>query len=196
MNFTSLQVAIASYARRNGDAEFAAMVPTFIEMCESKLNMRLRVAEQETSSTLTPTDSVCTLPTDYLAWRSVKVGDDTLSHIAPEQTDAFDYAGTPKHFSIVGDDLVLWPTTSSDAVLGYYKKIPSLTISAATNWLLTKAPQAYIYGSLVESAPFIGEDARMPMWMQSYEQAIMDLIKADEKYRYFSPVMRVTGYFP
>lgn len=196
MNYTSLQGTIINYARRAGDVEFATLIPTFIEMCESKLNMRLRLAEQETETTLTPTNGVAALPADYLAWRTVKVGTDVLSHISPEQTSRFDYAGTPEYFAIVGDDLVLYPTSSSSVTLGYYKKIPALSTSAATNWVLTKAPQAYIYGSLLEAAPFLGEDQRMPLWMQSFEQSLMDLIKADEKVRFFHPVVRVMGDYP
>jgi hypothetical protein len=194
--YAALQNAIVRWARRTGDMEFSDTVPDFIRMCESKINMRLRLAEQEATATLAPVDGVCDLPANYIAWRSVRVGDATLSQISPEQTDGFRTAGTPRHFSIVGDDLLLWPPGAGDVTLGYYAKVPALTTSAPSNWLLTKAPQVYIYGSLIEAAPFTGEDARMGLWVQSFEQSIMDLIKADEKARYFSPVIRAMGAAP
>jgi hypothetical protein len=194
--YAALQNAIVRWARKTGDMEFSDTVPDFIRLCESKLNMRLRLGAQETSASLTPVDGVCTLPADYLTWRSVKVGTTTLSHISPLQTDAYETAGTPRYFSIAGDELTVWPSGSGVVTLGYYAKIPALTTTGTTNWLLTKAPQVYIYGSLLEAAPFIGEDARMGLWGQSYEQAIMELIKDDEKARYFHPVIRIASCTP
>jgi hypothetical protein len=194
--YAALQNAIVRWARKTGDMEFSDTVPDFIRLCESKLNMRLRVREQEANATLTPTDGVCALPGDYLTWRTVKVGADTLSYISPLQTDVFKTAGTPRHFSITGDELTIWPSGPGVVTLGYYKKIPALTTAATSNWLLAKAPQLYIYGSLLEAAPFTGEDARMGLWGQGYEQAIMDLIKDDEKARYFHPIIRTAGAAP
>ena len=40
----------------------------------------------------------------------------------------------------------------------------ALTDLAPTNWLLTKHPDVYLYGALLESAPYTKEDERINVW--------------------------------
>jgi len=46
--------------------------------------------------------------------------------------------------------------------------VPELTTSATTNWLLTKAPDLYLYGSLVHASPFLMDDQRIPTFASMY----------------------------
>ena len=45
----------------------------------------------------------------------------------------------------------------------YRANIPPLASNGA-NWLLTLAPDLYLYGALLESAPYIKEDGRIQTW--------------------------------
>ncbi|MNN98291.1 hypothetical protein D3C81_2176490 [compost metagenome] len=56
--------------------------------------------------------------------------------------------------------------------LTYRQRIPTLSVSNTTNWLLTNWPNAYLYASLLAATPFIMNDARLPVWGQLYTQAI------------------------
>ena len=49
-----------------------------------------------------------------------------------------------------------------------------------TNALLEEAPDAYLYGSLIASAPFLVEDARLEVWGSLY-RAAMEELKANER---------------
>ena len=49
-----------------------------------------------------------------------------------------------------------------------------------TNALLQEAPDAYLYGSLIASAPFLVEDARLEVWGSLY-RAAMEELKANER---------------
>lgn len=40
------------------------------------------------------------------------------------------------------------------------------------NWLLTAHPDVYLYGTLVESAPYLKDDARVAVWEQRYQDAV------------------------
>ena len=44
-----------------------------------------------------------------------------------------------------------------------------------TNWLLTLAPDIYLYGALLESAPYIKEDARIQTWGLGFKTALDEL---------------------
>jgi hypothetical protein len=56
----------------------------------------------------------------------------------------------------------------------YRANIPSLATNAG-NWLLTLAPDLYLYGTLLESAPYIKEDGRIQTWGLGLTAALNDL---------------------
>ena len=67
-------------------------------------------------------------------------------------------------------ELVPAPTTNTDLALTYYASIPALA-DDDTNWLLDKAPDLYLYASLLEAAPYLKNDQRIPVWMNAAAQA-------------------------
>ena len=62
--YSDLQTAIASWIARQ---DLAANIPDFIALFESVANRRLRLRQQESAATLTPSSGVAALPADYLA---------------------------------------------------------------------------------------------------------------------------------
>ena len=64
----------------------------------------------------------------------------------------------------------------------YYERIQPLDSSNQTNWFTIYAPQALLYGSLLQAMPFLKNDERIPMWQQQYE-AIMQTLMAEDKLR-------------
>jgi hypothetical protein len=56
----------------------------------------------------------------------------------------------------------------------YRQNIPALA-SNTTNWLLALAPDLYLYGALLESAPYIKEDGRIQTWGLGFTAALSDL---------------------
>jgi hypothetical protein len=63
----------------------------------------------------------------------------------------------------------------------YYAKLSKLSTSNTTNWLLTKAPDVYLYGSLLQAAPYLQDDARIQVWAGLYKTGIEELQIADER---------------
>ena len=66
----------------------------------------------------------------------------------------------------------------------YVATVPSLTTAAPTNWLLTKHPDVYLYGSLKASAPYLRDDPRVQMWGNELEQAIEEARLATDREKY------------
>ena len=79
-----------------------------------------------------------------------------------------------------------------NASLVYYARVPTLSVSNTTNWLLTEAPDVYLYGALVHSAPYLKDDARIQVWEALLAQGINNLntSSADAKYGGSGLVMR------
>ena len=49
-------------------------------------------------------------------------------------------------------------------------------------WFTTYAPQALLYGTLLQAMPFLKNDDRVQLWQALYQQA-MDVLVAEDKLR-------------
>lgn len=54
----------------------------------------------------------------------------------------------------------------------YYERVQPLDSSNQSNWFTQYAPQALLYGSLLQAMPFLKNDERMPMWQGNYDRTI------------------------
>jgi hypothetical protein len=61
----------------------------------------------------------------------------------------------------------------------YYERIQPLDSSNQTNWFTIYAPQAMLYGTLLQAMPFLKNDERIPMWQAQYSQ-IMQVLKNED----------------
>ena len=52
---------------------------------------------------------------------------------------------------------------------------PANLTPAITNWLLQTAPDAYLYGTLMEAAPYLHDDERIAVWASGVQAAFADL---------------------
>jgi hypothetical protein len=200
--YDGLKAAVASWLMRD---DLADAIPDFIALAEGRIARTLRVAEMETTASATLIDGVVDLPTDFLeARRLISSGSGAyntpLELITPDfagSNYASGMAGVPSRYTITGNTLTTFPNGGSgDVTMIYYAKPPSLNVGNQTNWLLLKAPEIYLYGALVESAPFMGDDARVQTWMGLFQKAVDDLQAVDNRGRYGSSVCRIRGATP
>jgi hypothetical protein len=61
----------------------------------------------------------------------------------------------------------------------YYERIQPLDSTNQSNWFTQYAPQALLYGSLLQAMPFLKDDERMAMWQSQYSQ-IMEVLKVED----------------
>lgn len=185
-NYSELQTSIASWLNRG---DLSANIPDFITLAEAQLSTDLKTRSMETKATLSTVAGTKTvaLPTDMLEMRRLQVVgtyNQPLSYRSPDEL-SIDYASNmsaqPIVFTVVGSNLELAPIP--DAVysleLTYQQRIPALSVTNTTNWLLTSWPNAYLYGALVAATPFIMNDARIQVWVQLYSQAIESINSVD-----------------
>lgn len=165
--FSELKTAVANWLDRT---DLSSRVPEFISLFEAKVNRRLRLRPQATTSTITMTAGSGTLPTDYLEWKRVTwTGSPTreLSYVTPSALSAFNpdsLSDTPTHFTIEGSTIKVARISNTSLTLLYSQKVPALSDSATTNWLLTSHPDAYLFGSLTMSATFTSDAENGRAW--------------------------------
>jgi hypothetical protein len=92
-------------------------------------------------------------------------------------------SGRPKYFTVVGSEFRFVPTPDASyaSEIVYFAKLTKLSASVATNFLITSSPDIYLYGSLLQAAPYLQDDARIPVWTTLYERALSDLQVADDR---------------
>jgi hypothetical protein len=74
------------------------------------------------------------------------------------------------------------PDVSYDFEVLYYERVQPLDSSNQSNWFTQYAPQALLYGSLLQAMPFLKNDPRTQMWQAMYQQ-YMDILVTEDKLR-------------
>lgn len=186
--YNTLVAAIAEWLARD---DLTARIPDFVTLTEAKINRILLHPRMETRDTLT-VDTLLSnpefldLPTDFQTMRSVRLsgvaGKPRLGFLTQTQMEDYRYSidnvsDRPAFFSIVGDqmELAATPNEDFDVEIVYRANVPAITSTNQTNWLLTLAPDLYLYGSLLEAAPYAKNDARISVWASGFQTTIDQL---------------------
>lgn len=190
MTYTQLQADILAGL---GNVEVEQQIPVFIRLAEAQMQRRLKVRSMLTTITTTYSAEYDDLPADFAGVRSLELSGTptrTLAYIDPDglaQMKAqYATSGRPTHYSIVGSQLRFWPAPSEaypNSRLTYWRVIPALSGANTTNWLLTQAYDAYLYGALVNAASFLG-DKRLTAWAAQFDAALSALEAADHTESY------------
>jgi hypothetical protein len=194
-SYSALQTSIVSWANRLGDLTFAQAVPDFIGLAEARLNRSLRLLEQEASATIPLTDGVGDLPDDYLQYRSATFGGNVLDYYDPQWAAGMDLSGSPSGFAIIGKEIKVYPSGSGNLTLSYFQAIPPLAENA-TNWVLEGYPSLYLYGALLEAAPFLQDDDRLATWGELFARALNEAKASGDMAKFANVSVRVSGPTP
>lgn len=189
-DYASLQTAVINYVARDQDPDFIAYVPMAIQLFEAKANRNLFVRQMETRATALTDGTLAepefiALPADFQSMRRMRLssvaGKPLLDFMSTTQMDEFRSSNAnvidqPRYFTIFGNEIELAPTPDSAYTIEmiYRQNVPALA-GNNVNWLLTQAPDLYLYGALLESMTKIKEDARLQTWVLGYQTALDEL---------------------
>lgn len=203
-NYTQLLAAIANYLARD---DLTSAIPDFVTLAEAKFNRTLFHPRMETRATLTvntlATDpEFLDLPSDFQTIRGVRLsgvtGKPRLNFLTQTQMEDYRYSidnivAQPTYFSILGSQLELAPTPGEDydVEVIYRATIPALA-SNSTNWLLTAAPDVYLYGTLLEAMPYIENDSRVGLWATGLQTVMEQLNSLGDRQSFDSGPTTIT----
>lgn len=199
--YSSLKSSVTDWLQ--GRTDLAPQVDDFIDLAEAEMNRVLRVREMEEYDDLTlDANGEATLPTDYLAWRTVtalaspriEVQYATPSYI--EDTYGDRASGYPYVFTIYGSTILVVPISTYDIRLSYYQRIPALSDSNTTNWLLMKMPGLYLHLALKHAAIYMDNQALLQQYAMLAQTDIEALQRDDQMGRYSRARARVSGPTP
>ena len=195
MNYSELQSVIADFANRQ---DLADQIPTFIQLTEARLNRDIRHWRQEKRASAEVTGERFPLPCDWVETIKVIADGKPLRLADAYQVDSVDHA-SPRAFVAshfyrhTGDELELIPASDGpvDFEIEYVAKVPSLGDDQPTNWLLEEFPDVYIYGAMLQVAPFLHDDQRLPLWTQAYGEAVSAANISSDKAKYSGSALRM-----
>lgn len=196
-NYDNLLASIGGWLMRD---DLAAVIPDFVALAEADMSHRLRLRSMLTRAATTISgDGYETLPGDFLAmWRLTL--DDAEIRFAPTARMA-GYAeewrgGAPLYFSVVGEQIQfapVGPTPGGVLEMTYYARPEALSDDNQTNALLLASPALYLYGALVQSAPYLADDQRVQVWAALYQEAANVLQAADDAAEMAGPLAIRSG---
>ena len=187
-NYTGLKASLADFLNRD---DLTSVIPDFVALAEAQINRDVRHwrMEARSSGQQDPADEYMQIPADWVETIRLHLTGTGTSVVNLVSRDAMadkraaqeNAAGTPRMYTHANGQFQLFPTpdATTDFELLYYQKIPSL-ITNTDNWLLLEAPDVYLYGALLHSAPYLAEDARLAVWAQLYSAAVQRLNQTSE----------------
>ena len=188
-NYTELKASIADTLNRD---DLTAVIPDFIKLAEAQLNRDLRHWQMEDRVIATADQQYLSLPNNFISPIRITMTASpthTLELISPFDISKMrmqnsDNLGRPEFYAVVDGSFELYPTPDADYVveLVYYENIPDISANT-TNWLLTNYPDAYLYGSLLHSSPYLQEDQRVAVWNALYLNAVSAINLEGERAR-------------
>jgi len=186
--FSGLKTTIADYLNRD---DLTSVIPSFITLAEAKFNRKLRVRQMVKRANATLDTQYFAFPSDFLQAKEFQLNTNPITYLQYVTQNQGDYAsqnnyiavGKPQFYTIIGTQIEVIPTpdTSYTGELTYYGKIPALSDSNTSNWLLAYAPDLYLYGALVEATPYLKDDDRLATWSQLYTNSLGDIEVADQR---------------
>ena len=198
--YAELQSSIADWLLRD---DLTSVIPTFISLAEAKFNRRIRDYRMVKRATAEVDTAYFAIPSDWQENIRFQLNTSpitTLEYVTPDQAAEekrlYNSSGRPAFFTMIGDEFQIVPAPDStyDAELTYYSKIPALSASNTSNWLLTKAPDIYLYGALMEAAPYLDDDARIQVWGGLLEQSMNALQIESDRAETGSSSIRMRAY--
>jgi hypothetical protein len=185
--------ADSSQVAANGlpPARSNAVLDILIRLGEQRVYRHLRASTMVTRETLSATDNAAPLPDCMLELKEAWASGRRPMEIVPldrlrAQEPCGNGSGMPIYAAQDGETLRFWPPTNGDVEISYYRKPCALKNGEWSEQLtLARYPEVFLFAALIESAPFVGQDARLPMWEAKFQDALANA-EDDERVRVYN----------
>lgn len=190
LTYDSLTSTVLQYLERRDKAVVDA-IPTFITLAEFEIAQEIKTLGQLqiVESTMSAGDAVLQKPA---RWRktvsmSVTVNGkkqpvflrkyEYLKNYWPDDTQT----DVPRFYADTDWDhwyIAPTPDAAYDFEVLYYERIAPLSSTNQTNWITQNAPNAMLFGTLLQAMPFLKNDQRQ-IFQQKYTEALQSLKTED-----------------
>lgn len=195
--YSELKSAISNWLNRS---DLDAVIGDFISLTEADMDRKIRHWRMEERATANIDARYTQLPSGFMeAVRfHLDVDERPIDLVTPvymqtKRQGNADTTGRPQVYSVIAGQIEVWPTpdTAYTGELYYYARTAGLSDSNTSNWILEYFPDAYLYGALVHSAPYLVDDARTQVWASLYNNAIDGINGNNEKAKFGGSGLRM-----
>lgn len=169
----------------NRDDFTDAEIVSFIRRAEARFNRILRVPAMEKSVTLVIASEIGALPNDFLDARSLYDAN-RVALRGMDPASFIEYSGNIPSYSLTAGVVRIAPapTAATNYTLLYFSKIPALSTTVTTNWLLDSHPDAYLYATCLAASSRIADDGALAKWKQALDEALLEIEAAGSRNRF------------
>lgn len=190
MTYDNLVSDVQNYMERN-DPQFVAQIPSLIGLAESAIAAELKTYLQLTvvETTLAQNQVILSKPARWRKTVSMKTNGKPMllrsqDYIAQYQSEST--PGLPIYYAEY--DYNNWafapaPDQEYPVEIIYYSEIQPLDSSNQQNLFTREAPQAMLFGTLLQAQGYLKALDKLPVWKQYYTDAIAALKKEDDSRR-------------
>ena len=177
-----LTTAIASWLKRS---DLTDIIPDFIGLAESNIRRDVRCRAMEQIATGTLAARTLALPTRFLEARNVALNGYPQKYITPQEyAEQADWdAG---NYTVKGE-LFYFQSSTATYSIDYWQAFAPLADEGDTNWLLTNAPEVYLWGALAEAKSYIEGDPSKELAF--YAKAVARLRQSEMQARFPGPLI-------
>lgn len=192
LTYDSLTNLVLQYLERK-DPAVVAFIPTAITLAEFEIAQDIKTLGQMevVDSTFSVGNPVVAKPARWRKTVSMTVTTPTgkqpvylrkleyLNNYWPDVTAT----GTPLFYADYDyDHWLIAPTPSAAFAFEAlcYTRLQPIDSSNQTNWLTQNAPNAMLFGTLKQTAPFLKDDARLAVWSGLFDAAMAALKTEDQ----------------
>lgn len=197
IDYASLQTGVADWAHRS---DLTSRIPDFIAFAESRLYdmLILRDMESDEALTLTQDANYVALPTSYISpiafWLVVDSQRIPLPAALPQELPYSTDSNQPRYWAIDGDN-IRFDCPASSAYSAYLRclKKSHLSASNTTNHLLSRRPDVYLAGSMVELSRYTRDNDLYGIWEPKFLKGCAEIKATDNRARGMVPLRTDIG---
>lgn len=188
MTYDSLVEDVIRYCERN-DASFVDQIPRLIMLTEQGIAAEIKTLMQlnVVNTTLTVNDPVLQKPVRWRKTISMKINGQPILNRSMDYVTQFQTESTPGQPLYYGDyDYDHWalapiPNSAYTVEMIYFSRIQPLDIENQENLLTREAPQALLFGTLLQTQGYLKNTEKLAVWKGYYDAAIAALKGEDQR---------------
>lgn len=188
MTYDSLVEDVIKYSERDDD-NFVNQIPRLIMMAEQAIAAEIKTLMQlnVVNTTVVANNAVLQKPARWRKTTSMKINGQPVVNKSMDYVSMYQSESTPGVPLYYGDyDYDHWalapvPATTYPLQIIYYSRIQPLDITNQENLLTREAPQALLFGTLLQAQGYLKNQEKLMVWKSFYTDAIAALKTEDQK---------------
>jgi len=188
MTYDSLVEDVIKYSERD-DENFVNQIPRLIMMAEQAIAAEIKTLMQlnVVNTTVLANNAVLQKPARWRKTTSMKINGQpvmlkSMDYVSMYQSESV--PGVPLYYGDYDYDhwaLAPVPATTYPLQIIYYSRIQPLDITNQENLLTREAPQALLFGTLLQAQGYLKNQEKLMVWKSFYTDAIAALKTEDQK---------------